>query len=70
MSKFCRDINHDYLLYHLNSSKLLSGKEADEKFSFVEVEVSRPIHKIYSALSRRKQIKGPFSNHTKRFNDF
>ena len=36
-----RDINHDYFLYHLSSSKPVNEKDADKRFSFLEVLVDQ-----------------------------
>ena len=60
MSAFGRDINHDYVLYHLSSSKPVNREDIDKRFSFNEVlGTGRSIRRIRSGPSKSKQKEVP-----------
>lgn len=60
MSAFGRDINHDYVLYHLSSSKPVNREDVDKRFSFNEVlGTGRSIGRIRSGPSKSKQKEVP-----------
>ena len=73
MSAFGRDINHDYVLYHLSSSKPVNREDVDKRFSFVEVlGTGRSIRRIRSgpSKSKQKEVASNCVHRTKCLNDF